>query len=484
MNKMNRRGFLKQLSLGVASLALPRMLFANDGKRPNVLFLCVDDMNDWIGCLAGYPDVETPNIDRFSQRGLLFTNSHCVSPVCNPSRTAIMTGLLPSTTGIYNNGQWWKPVLGNVKTIPEYFRSQGYWAEGGGKIFHHTTGFNPPTVWDDYFDRIEDDPGKSFPVNGWKREKWMRPSFDWGVLKQEESEYGDYKVADWAAEFLSKPHDKPFFLGVGIFHPHMAWYAPQAYFDRYPQDNIHLPLVLDNDLDDIPKVGLEIAAYRQKDWQRIRETGRWKEAVRAYMASISFADAQVGRVLDALDASPYADNTIIVFWSDHGWHLGEKQHWHKSTLWERATRSPFIIVAPGITKPGAQCSRPVGLIDIYPTLIELCGLPTSPKLDGQSLVPLLKDPKRNWQRPVLTTFGRGNHALRSERWRYIRYKDGWEELYDHQSDQNEWNNLAEKPEYEAIKKEFARWLPEHDEPDAPKKNEYIFDEETYTWTPR
>jgi len=468
----------------MASLALSHTLCADGGKRPNVLFLCVDDMNDWIGCLAGYPDVETPNIDRLAKRGLLFTNSHCASPLCNPSRTAIMTGLRPSTTGIYNNGQWWKPVLSNVETIPEYFRSHGYDAQGGGKIFHHTAGFNPPTVWNEYFDRIADDPGESFPVNGWKREKWMRPSFDWGVLKQDESEYGDYKVADWARAFLRKRHEKPFFLGVGIFHPHMAWYAPQAYFDRYPLDEIHLPVVPDNDLDDIPKVGLEIAEYRQKDWLRIRETGRWKEAVQAYLASITFADAQVGRVLDALDASPYVESTIIVFWSDHGWHLGEKQHWHKSTLWERATRSPFIIVAPGITKPSTKCSRPVSLIDIYPTLMELCNLPAGRKLDGQSLVPLLKDPEHDWQRPALTTFGRGNHALRSERWRYIRYKDGGEELYDHQTDQNEWTNLADRPEYQAVKEKFLRWLPKHDAPDAPRKNEYIFDEKSYTWTPR
>ena len=198
------------------------------------------------------------------------------------------------------------------------------------------------------------------------------------------------------------------------------------------------------------------------------ESNNWRKAVSAYLASIAFADACVGRVLDGLDRSPYADNTIIVLWSDHGWHLGEKLHWRKFALWEEATHNVLMIVAPGVTRPGVRCGRPVTLLDIYPTLVELCGLRPRDGLEGQSLVPLLKNASAPWERPALTTYKRGNHSIRTERWRYIRYSDGTEELYDHDNDELEWNNLANKPRHKRLKAELARWMPQTNAPDGPE----------------
>jgi len=502
---MKRRDFLKLAALSMASLT--RTAKASDNK-PNVLFIAVDDMNDWVSYLGGYAGkVHTPNFDRLARRGVSFTNAHSPSTVCNPSRTAIMTGLRPSTTGVYNNGQWWRPALPAVVTMPEHFRANGYSVHGGGKIFHHTLGNNPPDLWDEYFPQIQDTawhydypvPGQhvakrgihwpeGFPLNGienvrlGKRPPANYREFDWGPLDKTDLEMGDGQMVKWALDFLSKPHERPFFLAAGIYRPHLAWYTPRKYFDLYPPDRIALPAVREDDLDDVPPIGRAMARARRADFELVKESGKYGEAVQAYLASISFADALVGRLLDALDRSDYARNTVVLLWSDHGWHLGEKGAWHKRTLWERATHVPFFITAPGVTPPGTTCVRPVNLIDIYPTLIDLCGLEARPELDGLSLIPLLKNPTAKRQRPSLTTHERGNHALRTQRWRYIRYRDGTEELYDRESDPNEWTNLAEKPAYAAVKKDMARWLPKSDAPGVPTKGAYSFDPETYTWT--
>ncbi|UCF14448.1 MAG: sulfatase [Phycisphaerales bacterium] len=306
--------------------------------------------------------------------------------------------------------------------------------------------------------------------------------FDWGPLDKADLETGDGQMVGWALDFLRRPHEKPFFLAAGIYRPHLAWYAPRRYFDQYRLDEIALPRLNENDLDDVPPVGRAMARARRADFELVKKTGKYRKALQAYLASISFADALVGRLLDALDRSDCARNTIVVLWSDHGWHLGEKGAWHKRTLWQRATHVPFFIAAPGLTTPGSTCRRPVNLIDIYPTLIELCGLEARPQLDGLSLVPLLRNPNAKWNRPSLTTLERGNHALRSERWRYIRYHDGTEELYDHQNDPNEWTNQADEPKYAAVKKAMARWLPENDAVGVPAKGAYNFDPGTYRWT--
>jgi arylsulfatase A-like enzyme len=290
--------------------------------------------------------------------------------------------------------------------------------------------------------------------------------FDWGPVDVPDEEMGDWKVADWARGELGKDQDKPFFLGCGFFRPHLPWYVPRKYFEMYPPESVTLPNVNENDLDDVPPLGVKIARP-EGDHRKVIETDNWRKAVSGYLSSISFVDACVGRVLEAFDNSAYTDDTIIVLWSDHGCHLGEKLHWRKFALWEEATHNVFMVVAPGLTRAGGRCSRPVSLLDIYPTLIELCGLPPKEGLEGQSLVPLLKDPGAEWERPALTTHGRENHSIRSERWRYIRYRDGTEELYDHDNDELEWTNLAGRAEHADVKQELARWLPESNAPDAP-----------------
>jgi arylsulfatase A-like enzyme len=465
--KMDRRRFVQLAGAGAAALAVPGLYYTarSQEDRPNVLFMAIDDLNDWITCLGGHPDVKTPNLDRLAQRGVLFTNAYCSAPACNPSRASLMTGLRPSTTGVYNNNQPFRPVLPDAVTLPMHFRAQGYRAVGGGKIYHG--GFPDPQSWEEYFpSQTRTQPPDPMPENRPLNGIPNTAHFDWGPVDVPDEEMGDWKVADWARGELGKDQDKPFFLGCGFFRPHLPWYVPRKYFEMYPPESVTLPNVNENDLDDVPPLGVKIARP-EGDHRKVIETDNWRKAVSGYLSSISFVDACVGRVLEAFDNSAYTDNTIIVLWSDHGWHLGEKLHWRKFALWEEATHNVFMVVAPGLTRAGGRCSRPVSLLDIYPTLIELCGLPPKEGLEGQSLVPLLKDPGAEWERPALTTHGRENHSIRSERWRYIRYRDGTEELYDHDNDELEWTNLAGRAEHADVKQELARWLPETNAPDAP-----------------
>ena len=471
---MNRRAFLKLTAASAAAFTLPDCAGASQGrvskqgKRPNVLFIAIDDLNDWIGCLGGHPDVKTPNLDKLAQRGVLFTNAHCSAPACNPSRASLMTGILPSTSGVYHNPHPWRksPVLSDAVTLPQHFMAHGYRVVGGGKIYHGA--FPDPPSWQEYFpsqknNKPVDPMPPNRPLNGIPK----TAHFDWGPVDVPDKEMGDSKVADWAIGELGKKHDKPLFLGCGFFRPHLPWYVPQKYFDMYPLDEVTLPNVNENDLDDVPPIGKRMARP-EGDHKKVIEYKQWRKAVQAYLASISFVDTCVGRVVGALDKSGYVDNTVIVLWGDHGWHLGEKLHWRKFVLWEEATHAPLMIIAPSMTKQGGRCSRPVSFIDIYPTLIDVCGLSPKKELEGKSLLPLLKNPKASWQRPALTTHGRNNHSLRSERWRYIRYSDGTEELYDHNRDELEWTNLANDPEYTDIKKGLAKWLPKTNVPDVPR----------------
>lgn len=472
-------GHLRRLTAALTGLLLLTAACGETSEvRPNVLFLSVDDMNDWVGTL-GYQPARTPNIDRLASRGVLFTNAHANSPKCNPSRSAILSGLRPSTTGIYSNGEWWKPNFPDLVTLPEYFRQHGYHAAGGGKVFHHTPGFNPPDVWDEYFDLVSDLRTDNFLIP-YRRSNHLT-SFDWGPLEQTELEMGDGATVRWAEEFLARDQSKPFFLAVGIYQPHLPFYAPRAIFDSVRPEDAPVPVDLPGDLDDIPEGGQRMAAYRVEDLELLLEHDDLGEIVRSYTACIRHADSLVGRVLDALDASRYADNTIVVFWSDHGYHFGEKHHFAKNTLWERSSRVPLAIIAPGVTRRNARSARPVGLLNLYPTLIDLCDLPMKSDLDGVSLRPLLEDPGREWERPVVMTFGRNNHAVRSERYRYIRYADGGEEFYDHAQDPNEWSNLAGNGEFAQQIAKHAQWLPAVNAPGALRKNAFAFDPETYTW---
>ena len=358
-------------------------------------------------------------------------------------------------------------------TLPQHFTANGYYSVGGGKLYHHGSHAFDSVSWQDYFPDQKKYPGKCMPDQV-THPDWYPghpvpdgASFSFGPLSISDEDMSDLQVTDWAIEQLNKKHDKPFFIACGIFRPHLSWFAPQKYFDMYPLDTIKLPNVNDNDLDDVPPIAQKWAKPNG-DHRKITSNNLWHRAVQAYQACISFADVCVGRLVDALDKSPYAKNTIIVLWSDHGWHLGEKLHWRKFALWEEATHNPLMFVAPGVTNPGTRCDKPVSLIDIYPTLIELCGLSANNKLEGVSLLPLLRDPDKEWNRPALTTYGRNNHSIRSQRWRYTRYSDGTEELYDHYNDELEWTNLTADPEYDQIKKKLSQWLPKINAQESPE----------------
>ena len=448
--------------------------------RPNVLFISIDDLNDWVGVLKGHPDARTTNIDRLANESTLFTKAYPAAPLCNPSRSALLTGIQPFTSGVYDNKQPLResPVLKDVHTLPEYFRKNGYKAMGSGKVFHYR---HDTISWDYYWpsnDQIRpgDPAPPKVPMHGMPMYDRF---FDWGPLEVEPSEMGDWKVAEWVAGQLQQDHDKPFFLACGFYKPHLPWYVPQKYFDRYPLEEIRLPQVNENDLEDVPALGKIMAKLKvlrdddipgdsvEGDHARVLRYGKWKEGVQAYLAALTLADECLGKVLDALENSRYRDNTIVVLWSDHGWHLGEKHHWRKATLWEEGTRSLLMFKAPGVTRAGARVDWPVGLIDIYPTLLDLAVLPQKDDLEGNSLYPLLKDPKQDWDKPVITTHRYKNQSVRSIRYRYIRYADGTEELYDHEADPMEWTNLAGQTRYDPVKAELAKWLPETHAPYIP-----------------
>jgi arylsulfatase A-like enzyme len=460
-------GLAVAVAFGLAAAAPCAAQLANTARqKPNVLFIAVDDMNDWITPYGG--PIKTPNIDRLARRGMLFRRAYCASPACNPSRAAVMTGLRPSSTGVYANGTDWRRALPDAATIPQHFMQSGYWAEGAGKIFHH---HNKHAFHDNasfhHFLKLKYDDYPDEPLNGitnWVGGRGGGPTsaaYDWGPWMGDEENTPDVRTVNYAVDFLKQKHDSPFFFAAGIFRPHMPHFAPMEYFEKYPLETLAMPEVLEDDLDDLPTGGLQMLEEGKPFlYKTMVANNKWRQAVQAYQACATFADAQIGRLLDELDRSPYADNTIIVLWSDNGFHVGEKKHWEKFALWEKTTRTPFVVVAPGATKPGSVCETPVSLLDIYPTLIDLCGLPKRSELEGNSLMPLLTNPDAVWDQPAVMTYGKGNHAVRSKRWRYIHYSDGSEELYDQDSDPNDSHNLAGKPEYGETIEELKKWLPQ------------------------
>ena len=432
---------------------------------PNVLFIAIDDMNDWTTLFDPKNPIKTPNLERLAARGTFFSRAYCVVPACTPSRTAILTGYSPMTSGSYDNGDFLRDVLPDVITLPDYFRRNGYSAKGAGKIFTHFNGAMGGDPADKTFDEFQPmletrAPDKNY--NGYTEDEdpLHLVYFDWGEHTQK---IIDLDMVEFVEKVIDEEWKKPMFLAAGIFRPHLPFYAPPETFKKYPFDKTIFPEMKKNDLDDVPSIGKEMAhtehfIYTNTTQKTDEDPGSLKKMIQCYQASADFADQMVGRLIDKLDTSGRTDNTIIVLWADHGYHLGDKESCVKFTLWEKANRVPFIIVAPGVTKPGSKCSRPVSLLDIYPTLIELAGLPDKNDVEGNSLVPLLKDPTREWV-PALMTNGPGNHAIRSDRWRYIRYRDGTEELYDHDNDPWEWTNLAMQPEYKHIIEDHKKWLP-------------------------
>ncbi|MCX6895274.1 MAG: sulfatase [Verrucomicrobia bacterium] len=428
---------------------------------PNVLFIAVDDLNDWVGCLGGHPQAHTPNMDRLAARGTLFRNAHVQSPLCNPSRASLLTGLRPSTTGIYGLAPGIRAVdsLKDWVTLPQYFAQHGYFTAGFGKIFHD--GSIPKNLQTNEFNVWGPAPGMPTPKEKFVHTPATMNAMDWGVFPPDDRQQADWKTAENAiAQLNSRPADKPFFLAVGFRLPHVPCFASQKWFDLIPaEDQIILPPVKDHDRDDTPEFSWYLhwkLPEPRLSW--LQSANQWRPLVRAYLASTTFMDSQLGRVLDALAASGAATNTVIVLWSDNGWHLGEKAITGKNTLWNPSTHVPLIFAGPGVTG-GAKCGQPAELLDVYPTLVELCGLPARTGLEGHSLAPQLKDPRSPRPWPAITTHNVGNHTIRTERWRYIRYADNSEELYDIQADPNEWTNIVANPKFTAVVKDLAQWLP-------------------------
>ena len=442
---------------------------AEPSDKPNVLMICIDDLNDWVGFLGGHPEAATPHMDALAGRGRSFANAHCAVPVCSCSRASVMSGTAATTHGSYEIGPKYEelPALKNVPTIQRYFKDNGYVTLAGGKVLHH--GFGGRLAGD--IDRSLGRKKSRRPRNPLNRPADWSGAWDWGAHPATDAETTDYQLAKNAAEVLNEDFDKPFFMTVGFFRPHVPLYVPPKWFDLYDAESLMLPRNPKSDLDDLPKNFLRINDYAVAPTHaQVVDNGKQRSLTRAYLASISFVDHCVGAVLDSLASSSHADNTIIVLWSDHGFHLGEKHHWAKRTLWEESTRVPLLFAGPGI-KPGDACAEPASLIDIYPTLVAMCKLPDNSHLEGISLVPQLNDPSTPRDRPAITSSYFGNHSIRSRDWRLIVYEDGAEELYDHRNDSDEFQNLANNLSHKSTRDKLVRWLPDKATPEFRTKSE-------------
>lgn len=445
---------------------------AADAQRPNVLFLMSDDLNNMLGCY-GDPLAKTPHIDRLAARGVLFDRAYCAFPLCGPSRNALLTGLYPNSTGILANAQIFRQTIPSQQSMPQTFRNSGYFAARIGKLYHYnvpnsigTNGHDDPGSWEMELnppgvDRLEEEsrifsllPGQFGGVLSW----YASPKSD--------QYHTDGQMADdaeWVLERCAKRKDRPFFLAVGFFRPHTPYVSPKPYFDLYPENEMPVVQGVKEDQADIPLAGL---GSHKKEQDKLTDDLR-RQCRQAYYASISFMDAQVGRVVDALDRLGLSDNTIIVFTSDHGYHMGEHGLWQKMSLFEESSRVPMLIVAPGVARKGGTAKSPVSHVDLFPTLAELCGVKTPANVQGQSLVPMLKDPSvtgRGWAITQVMRGGGPNRAsvttnvgsegarffgysLRTPRWRYTEWDEGRKgrELYDHDADPRELSNLANIP---------------------------------------
>lgn len=467
----------------------------NHEQKPNVLFISIDDLNDWIGVMGGNKQVRTPNMDRLFEQGILFTNAHCSQPVCTASRNSLLSGIHPSTSGWYSSTsamrKSYDQVMGEHKMLPQYFKDNGYKTMAVGKIFHQGVSDYKTRItdfWDevapdykvpkDLKDRGDGYGGTKFypfPREGsqivthYGKDFASGHSLCYGALEREDMPGGkmfDELISDWAVDRLKEEHEKPFFLAVGFVRPHVPYTAPKQFFGMYDLEKIQIPNVPDDEMSDVPMMGKSIAFGTIKIGDHFAVTNLsdtyWKEMVYGYLACVSFVDHELGKVIKALENSKYADNTIVVLWSDHGQHLGEKKHWRKQALWEESTKVPLYFKLPGKSSRNLRSDKAVSLLDIYPTLLELCDLPPAEKLEGNSIVPVIEDPGMEWDKPVLSTWYYKNHSVRSNRWHYIRYRDGGEELYDHKSDSGEHMNLAGKPEFAEVILELRKHLPARD----------------------
>ena len=438
------------IASSLASLAT----HAAPSNPPNILFIAVDDLNHWVGHLGRNPQTQPPHIDRLAGMGVTFRHAYCAVPACEPARGALMGGRRPWSTGLYYNGDKWKNYLREGEGLTMPFKRAGYRVAGAGKIYHGDQYF--PSEWHEYMD------SSALSAKGEGVDK------DEGFHKPLRHDLKDEDLMDWhtvnyCIERLQEDRRAPFFVACGLHKPHLPFAVPRKYYAPFPLESIQLPPHRADDLADVPAGGIKMAKPNGDHAQFLRD-GNWRNAIQSYLAAIAYTDMNVGRLLDALAKSPQRDNTIVVFWGDHGWSLGEKSHWRKFALWEEPTRAPFIVVAPGVTKPGGVSTRTVDFMSIYPTLCELAGIPVPAHVEGSSILSLLRDPQAPWSQPAITTHGFQNHTVRTEQWRYIRYADGGEELYDETADPYEWTNLAKNPAFATTKADLAKWLPKKNAP--------------------
>ena len=431
-------------------------------KPMNILLLIVDDLNTWllVDPTRYSGKVVAPNIQRLAEQGVLFHNAYTASPVCSPSRTAFLSGVAPWKSGVSRNGVQVgdSKVLHGVPSLFRTFHGQGYWIGSFGKVSH---GYDTGVKYDASMNHKRTPPPPGAPLNGIAQSAGGKlTERDWGATHLEESEMSDSKLADAAIEALQRKHDKPFFISCGLFHPHYPWYVPQKHLYMSPLYEIELPPIKADDLNDIPEYGQKLVDL---GWdEQVKDNGLVKESIRGYLASVTFSDAHMGRVLKALDESPHRENTIVILISDHGFHLGEKRNWTKGTLWEEATDSVMMWRVPGVTQPNQICTRPVSLLDIYPTLVDLIGIERPDHLDGHSLLPLLKDVRAPRSQPAITVYD-GHMSVRTETARFIRYVDGTTELYDRTEDPHEWTNQTSNSQFAAMKAKLSGLLPPQDE---------------------
>ena len=453
------------LTLSVGARQQPAAPAAS--SRPNVLFVVFDDLNDWTGPTKGHPQALTPALDSIAARGTNFTSAHTQAPLCNPSRASFLTGLRPTTTGIYALEPSFRTALANYPqlrdhvTLPGYFTEQGYRTIAIGKIFHTLEPEHRAREFQTWVPSERANRPEKRLAGGDQGGTLV----DWGPFPDRDEDVGDYKLADLAIEQIkAAPRDKPFFLALGFSLPHVPVYAPQKWFDRIPAGKAILPPIKHGDRDDTPEFSWflhwKLPEPRLSWYEKFHEE---EPFARAYLAGTTFVDAQLGRVLAALKEAGLDRNTIVVAFGDHGYHLGEQGVSGKNTLWERSTHVPLVIAGPGV--PARIVREPVELLDLYPTLVELTKLPERSGLEGQSLVPQMRGTRRT--RPAITTSNQGNDAVRTTEWRYIRYADGSAELYDRRKDPNEWTNLANDPKYRQTIQELSAWLPKDERTAVP-----------------
>ncbi|PQO33795.1 sulfatase [Blastopirellula marina] len=437
-------------------------------KRFNVLFIAVDDMNNDLGCY-GNSQVHSPNIDRLAKTGTCFDRAYCQFPLCSPSRTSIMTGLRPDTTTVYDLKKHFRKVLPNVVTLPQAFEKQGYFTARVGKIYHYgnpgqigTNGLDDDASWQTRVNPSGRDKREESLIINHTPKRGLGSSLSFLAAEGTDEEQTDGMVATEAIRLMEENKDKPFFIAAGFYRPHCPYVAPKKYFDMYPMQKVPR---WKNDFPEV-KTAPELAFASNKPWPWLgANSQQLQEAQQAYWATISFVDAQVGRLLDALDRLELRDNTVIVFWSDHGYHFGDHGLVMKQSLFERSARVPLIVVAPGQKEKGTHSGRTVELVDLYPTLTDLCGVTSPERLHGESLVPLLDNPMADWNKPAITQTKRNQnrmgYSLRNERYRLVTWGEGENQLYDYENDPDEKNNLANSPEHAQLMEQLMAELKPH-----------------------